>query len=141
MRILRADKDSGFVQEILNRQHYVGQPKIEEPNEATENQEPKEPTAPPATSHQDQMIERMVEGMKHLNLNFTKMGRVSPGNRQHGYTSPAAQTYPQASKESYYTQGAPYTAGQNRPPQGPVPTQGIQGPPMGVYNLCKESGH
>ena len=80
MRIFRADRDSGFVQEILNQQHYVGQPKIEEPNEAAGNREPKEPAAPPATYCQDQMIERMVEGMERLNLNFIRMGGVGPGN-------------------------------------------------------------
>ena len=51
MRMLRADGDSGFVQEILNWQHYAGQPKIKEPNEAAGSRESKEPAAPPATSH------------------------------------------------------------------------------------------
>ena len=80
MRIFKADGNSGFIQEILNWQHYAGQPKIKEPNEIAESWEFKEPAAPPATSHQNQIIERMVEGMEHLNLNFIKMGEVGFSN-------------------------------------------------------------
>ena len=87
------------------------------------------------------MIKRMVEGIKRLNLNFIKMGGVSSNNRQYGYISLAMQTYPQASREPHYTQGTPYTAGQNRLPQGPVPVQGMRGPFMSVCNLCKKPGH